>query len=88
MKKIIMYLSSMIKKMISSCGNLLGIYTLEDGTLDFTQLMSAGWVFMLGMPVGVVFLGSLFSTKIWLCAILVALVAINLDRTVLKTVEK
>jgi len=87
-KNIIMYISSKIKKLISLSGNLLGIYKLDDGTLDLTQIMSAGWIFMLGMPVGVVFLGPLFSVKIWLCSVFAALTAINLDKAVLQTVKE
>lgn len=71
-------LSELTRKIINICGLFIGIRK-KDNKYDFHRFTSTAWIFLVGIPLGLVFLGNSFSISIW--AIIVGIITIfcNLD---------
>lgn len=66
-------------------GRLLGVRRVSPEKLDGSRLVTAGWVFMLGIPMGLVLLGTQFPISTWLVIVLGLLAIVNLDDALLLT---
>jgi hypothetical protein len=64
-------------------GTLIGIKWKGKWTHD--SLIAAGWTFLIGLPLGVLLFGSLFSLELWLFIIIFILMLANLDDALIQT---
>jgi hypothetical protein len=71
-------LSDITRKTINILGLLVGIKKVEN-KYCCKRLTSTGWVFLLGIPIGYIFLGASFSIVIWASIVLVTTIFCNLD---------
>lgn len=78
LKQTIRNVSMTIKSIITAGANLVGLRLIER-RWDYTQLAIAGWCFLVGLPLGFVFLGSIFSVAAWAAIIFITLILSNLD---------
>jgi hypothetical protein len=63
-------------------GTLIGVKWKGEWTAE--GLCIAGWIFMLGIPAGMLILGASFSLELWLMIILMILIITNLDDALLQ----
>lgn len=68
-------------------GTLFGVKKVEEDKFNSTGLATAGWVFMLGIPVGLVLLGPQFPMLTWLALVMCVLMLVNLDDALLLTAK-
>jgi hypothetical protein len=47
----------------------------------FDGLITAGWVFLLGLPIGTIVLGSSFSLLLWSIIVVITTMLVNADDT-------
>lgn len=64
-------------------GTLVGVKW--KGRWNYDPLIIAGWTFLLGLPIGMLLLGSLFSLELWLFLIIFALILANLEDALKQT---
>jgi hypothetical protein len=65
-------------------GTLIGVRKTEEG-YNYKQIIAAGWVFALGIPVLLLFMGpGLFSMPVWLLTVVTGLALLNLDDALIK----
>jgi hypothetical protein len=70
--------SNFFHKIIHLFAGLVGIRKKERG-YNCQRIVSTGWVFLIGIPIGYIFLGTLFSIPIWASIVLVMTILCNLD---------
>jgi len=71
--------SNYIQSIILVAGRLVGIQRINPDKADSSKLVTAGWIFILGIPVGLILLGPEFPMLIWLSIVLGLLMLVNLD---------
>jgi len=71
-------ISKMIRSIIRVAGNIIGIRK-RDGHYDCHRLVSTGWIFLIGIPIGFILLGPYFSVSIWALIVIIITVLCNLD---------
>jgi len=69
------------KGFILVAGRLLGIKQLDDGRYDTTRLVTAIWVFLFGVPIGLVIAGEGFPIVGWLAVVIAFLIFANFDHS-------
>ena len=75
--------SNLIRSTIIIGGTLLGLrYDKERKRWQYSQLESAGWIFLLGLPIGLVVFGELFSIIIWALMVFIILAISNIDTVI------
>jgi hypothetical protein len=75
------FISNFFKKTIKFSGNLIGIKCIEE-RIDYNQLLTAGWIFIIGMPIGLIIFGSQFSIPVWLFIITIGLILYNIEHII------
>lgn len=70
------------KGFILVAGRLLGIKRLDDGRYDTTRLVTAIWVFLFGVPIGLVIAGEGFPIVGWLAVVIAFLIFANFDHSI------
>ena len=78
-------ISGFVKSFIKIIARLFGIKELGNHRYDSSQLSSAIWIFILGIPVGLFFIGLEFPILIWLSIIFGLLAIVNLDEALMLT---
>ena len=63
-------------------GRLLGIKQLDDGRFDTTRLVTAIWVFLFGVPIGLVIAGAEFPVLGWFTVVIAFLIFANFDHSI------
>lgn len=75
-------ISAFLRGTLYALRSLLGIRPKEGG-LDYSAPAAAIWVFVIGIPVGMLVFGSeAFMVSVWFAVVLGMLVLMNLDDTV------
>jgi hypothetical protein len=59
------------------CGTLIGVKW--KGQWDYESLAITAWIFLLGLPIGTMMLGSAFSLSTWFLGVLICLMLVNID---------
>lgn len=72
------YISKTVRGLIRVVGNIIGIRK-RDGRYGCHRIVSTGWVFLVGIPVGFILLGPYFSISIWALTVIVLTIFCNLD---------
>jgi len=62
---------------------LFGVREISPGKFEAGRLYSAAWAFLIGLPLGLILIGTEFSIIIWAAIILASLLIINLDESLL-----
>jgi len=74
--------SAFLRGVLYSLRSLLGIKPSKDG-LDYSAPAAAIWVFVIGIPVGMLLFGNeAFMVSVWFLIVLGMLILMNLDDTV------
>jgi len=63
-------------------GTLVGVKWKGKWTAE--PLIISGWIFLFGVPVGVLVAGSYFSLGVWLATVLMVLMIVNIDDALLQ----
>lgn len=79
-KRITNKISNVIRAVTNVGANLIGLRYIER-RWDYSQLAITGWIFLIGLPVGFIFLGPAFSFLVWTATVIFTLIASNLDYT-------
>ena len=76
----------LFRNILSVSQELIGIRkNRRENQLDCDQLIRAGWIFLLGMPLGAMLIGvELFSVPFWAGCVLLVLMLINLDKALVQ----
>ena len=77
MKKILRRISNFFRGAAHIAGTLVGVKWKGEWTYE--GLVIAGWIFLLGVPFGILVAGPAFSLLAWLISVLIVLMIINLD---------
>ena len=77
MRKLLTKFCNFCRGAIRVAGTLIGIKW--KGTWCFDSLIIAGWVFVLGLPVGMLLFGQTFSLGVWATLILLIMLIVNID---------
>ena len=64
-------------------GKLFGINVGDGGDIKATGLITAAWIFFLGIPFGLIVFGPQFSVLIWMVAVATTLAVVHLDEALL-----
>lgn len=80
-KGLINRISYIIKSTTNIGANLIGLRCIER-RWDYSQLVITGWVFLLGLPIGFIFLGTLFSFPTWTTIVTSTLILYNFSYTI------
>ena len=78
LKQVSEKVSTTVKAIINFGANLIGLRFIER-RWDYNQLIIAGWCFLVGLPLGFIFLGPAFSFIAWASTVIIVLIMSNLD---------
>lgn len=79
-RRITTSISDYIQAIIIFGANLIGLKLVER-RWDTSQLVIAGWCFLIGLPLGFVFIGTSFSFMIWASIVISVLILSNIDNS-------
>ena len=74
-------ISKLTRGILKALGTLLGIHSPYNKNYEFGQLSIAFIIFILGVPVGLLFFTTSFNPATWMAIVLSGLCLVNLDQT-------
>jgi hypothetical protein len=74
-------LSYFIRRCLHIIARLMGAHKQPKGW-RFDGLITSGWVFILGLPIGAMIVGSSFSLALWAIVVVVMTIMVNFDDAV------
>lgn len=77
MYKILEKISNFFRGSIHVVGTLIGVRWIGEWSIE--GLFIAGWIFTIGIPVGILIFGTTFPVMGWLAIVLITLMITNLD---------
>ena len=85
--KAISRLCETLKNILYILGELVGCRISKDGSLNCDRIIMAGFIFIIGVPIGMLFFGEMFTAPLWGTVVLVILAAANMDTALSKMAE-
>jgi hypothetical protein len=82
MKRLLDRISEATRGIVTIIGRLFGIKE-KGGLVDSSRFLTAGWVFLLGVPVGLILFGTAFPISIWFSSVIGILMLANLDEALI-----
>jgi hypothetical protein len=82
MKRLSQKISERFQRFVTIVARLIGLKRTPEGW-DTKQVIIGGWLFLAGLPIGLMLFGNYFSLFIWLGVVLAGLTIANLDDTLL-----
>jgi hypothetical protein len=87
MKRISQKISEKFRRFVTVVARLIGLKRIPGGW-DTKQIVIGGWLFLAGLPIGLLTFGNYFSLFIWLGIVIAGLTIANLDDALLLVTDE